>query len=189
MKLAVFLIAALACTPARAQDLFAENVIDRRPYAVQGNSLGALLREMATRGPRGYWAYTATFWTWDAQCTMRFRAEIDFPELTDRSGLPEAALKTWDDMIAALWAHEMEHVEIGRAWAAAIKQADCEETAVAAINRAHENRDAELDARTDHGRLTGVTLEPPGQANDRIPGQGGTDVDRAPSGGGATLAD
>jgi len=115
---------------------------------------------MAERGPRGFWAYTETRWRWTNGCNMTFRAEITMPELVKRDRLSVRDLCIWDAMIVALFAHEMEHVEIGRAWASDIKRADCDGVAIKRINAEYDTADKELDARTKHGATTGVTLRP-----------------------------
>lgn len=135
---------------------FVEAEIITVTYDVAGDDLADLERQMRFRGPQGYWAYAKTNWNWDAQCNMTFTARITMPELVQRHRLDAAEQAEWDRMIAALWAHEMGHVEIGKAWAAEIKAAGCRD--VEAIDRKWRDEDADYDRRTDHGQLEGVYL-------------------------------
>ncbi len=128
-------------------------------YQVSGDSLQDLERQMQRRGPQGYWGLTRTSWNWDARCNMTFRARVTMPKLVGRERLDVAELAEWDRMVDALWTHEMGHVEIGKAWAAAIKAAGCR--GVDAIDRAWRNRDAEYDRETDRGQRDGVYLRRP----------------------------
>ncbi len=127
-------------------------------YLVTADTLAALSDEMDRTGPDGYWAFTRTKWDWDAACNMQFGATINLPRLGPGAALGAADRSVFDRMLVALTAHEMEHVAIGRNWAKAIKAAGCPAD-TSAIDAIHGDADAVLDVRTDHGRLTGVTLE------------------------------
>ncbi len=128
-------------------------------YDIVGDDLADLERQMEWKGPGGYWAYARTNWEWDAQCNMTFRARVTMPKLVSRHRLDQAELAEWDRMFAALEAHEMGHIEIGKAWASAIKAAGCRDSD--RIDAQWRDEDGEYDRRTNHGRLEGVYLVKP----------------------------
>lgn len=143
-----------------AQPQLASDEVTVVNYDVTGKTLRELQQDMKARGPQGFWAYTKTNWNWDGQCNMMYKATITMPNLASRDNLNAADLVIWDRMVGNLHSHEMEHVEIGRRWATEIKQANCDPASVAQIDARNKGSDAELDRRTDHGRLSGVHLNP-----------------------------
>jgi len=136
--------------------LFASDTVVEKTYLVTGKSIPQLKASMKRRGPNGYLGYARYNYRWDGRCNMRFEATVTMPRLKSRDTLSADDLAKWDRMRAALLAHEMEHVAIGRAWAGAIKKANCRSKAVKRIDAEFKGKDAELDRRTQHGRLTGV---------------------------------
>ena len=155
----LFLTIVMVCVPIIANSgPFKSDKVTIQTYAVGAPSLPELRTQMRRLGPNGYWAYTKTNWRWDGQCNMTFTATITMPELTDRFLLDAAELAEWDRMIAALRAHEDQHVEIGRGWAAAIKATGCDASKLDAINAKWRAREQAFDRDTDHGATLGVTL-------------------------------
>ena len=167
------LIALAVAPPAHADTRLVSDDVVTQTYEVSGDSLYDVQEMMARIGPKGFWAYTETYWNWDESCRMRFRANVTMPELVERDRLTKVELEAWDKMVIALLDHEMEHVTIGRDWAGAIVDAGCDPSAVTRINQEHGDNDAELDRVTDHGRLTGVTFDLPGGSGDTQEEEGG----------------
>ena len=141
---------------ALAQGLFASDKVVEKTYIVTGESIAQLKASMSRRGPNGYWGYTRYNYRWDGRCNMRFEATVTMPKLKSRDMLSADDLAKWDRMRAALLEHEMGHVEIGRAWAGAIKKAKCRSADVKRIDAEFKGKDADFDRRTQHGRTTGV---------------------------------
>ncbi len=141
-------------------DLFVSDEVVVRTYDVEGATLREVREDMKRKGPKGRWGHAKSNWKWDRYCNMQFRAVVTMPQLVSRARLSRRELDVWDRMEKQLLAHEMEHVEIGRQWASAIKQAGCIRRRVTEIGARFHDADAELDRRTDHGRLTGVHLDP-----------------------------
>jgi len=156
MRIFLVLMIALWPTLATAAGLFVSDTVTKKTYTVSGKTISEIKAEMKRKGPKGYWAFAKTDWKWDGRCKMRYKAVITFPKLRNRNALSVSDLARWDKMTAALWDHEMQHVVIGRNWAAAIKKANCDKAAVNRINKRHKGNDAAFDRRTDHGRREGV---------------------------------
>ena len=157
-RFATFLALLSTAAPAAAKDPYVSNKIIKETYTVTSSTLTGLIDEMRQKGPNGYWGYAKTNWRWSSSCQMRFWATITMPKHKNLNRLSAQDRKIWQDMLDALWEHEMGHVEIGRAWAAEIKRANCKN--VDAINAKHRGNDAAFDRRTKHGKLQGVTLKP-----------------------------
>ncbi len=126
-------------------------------YTVSGDSLQALMDDMAANGPQGFWALTQWYVTWSADCELRVDSTITMPELSDDADLYEEEYAEWDRMIAALEEHELGHVANGVGFAQDVLDQGCDvdvDSALAPWTQA----DIDYDAETQHGVLNGATL-------------------------------
>lgn len=126
-------------------------------YSVTGSDLPTLRREMAAKGPNGYWAYAEWYVKWSASCRVSVKLTYTMPALSDGSDLSPRDRGKWDSMITALKAHEEQHGAHGLAAGREIEAANCVKPR--RIIRKWNQADKRLDRETDHGARTGVTLD------------------------------
>ena len=123
-------------------------------YEVSEPTADGLVAEMQSVGPHNYWAYTEWFVNWSAACEVSVSVVYTLPEHSDPDAMTDDMQERWDDMLAALTAHEYQHGQHGIDAALEIEEAECE--------NAHQiidvwaQADKDFDAETDHGLTEGV---------------------------------
>jgi len=151
----VFAAALFAASSASAQVRETENT---RYYAVRGQSVSALLAEMAAKGPDGFWAYSNWYVNWSGSCDVTLEIIYTLPRWDDRAAASAELRGRWDRMITALVAHERQHAEHGRRAAHEIAADGCENDPSGIVDKwAAEDR--AYDQRTEHGWSEGVVFE------------------------------
>jgi predicted secreted Zn-dependent protease len=153
--------------------------VERQYYDVTGNNLFEIRRALNQVRPRdpndglGVDALSSWYiaWRWpagaDGACDLartelRFSARIRMPRLVETAETPPAVRLRWRAYVAALEAHEANHIR--HAWdnrglvLAAIRRSSCAnanrdgEAAIAGLVRS----DVDYDQRTRHGMLEGA---------------------------------
>jgi len=142
-----------AATPAVAAPNITETI---KYYTVSGNSFAAIRRDMARRGPKGYWGLTSWWITWSARCEIDLDITITMPRLTASSRLSAYEKRVWRGMVDALYRHEQLHAQHGRQAAAEIHRTRCQNPK--RVVEKWAERDRVLDRSTRHGATQGVTL-------------------------------
>lgn len=126
-------------------------------YDVTGRTADELKKQMAKKGPNGFWAYTRWYVRWSGDCEVELEISYTFPRLADRNRVPLPMRSRWDAMIAKLTAHEEQHGQHGRSAATEILAAQCSNAKT--IVRKWAAEDKAYDARTSHGLSEGVKLD------------------------------
>lgn len=147
-------------------------------YDIRGTTLEALRREVAKKGPEGWWGMASTRMTYRittrqtaAGCaidTVRASADsrVRLPRWVNRAEAPAAVQDQWDSMIRTLDLHERGHVQISLDGARELErsildmseEASCELINAEAKKR-HDavairvrERQVTYDRETEHGR-------------------------------------
>jgi predicted secreted Zn-dependent protease len=141
-----------AADPARVKG----GVEEIRYYDISSLKLHNIRRELARKGPRGYWAYAQWWVSWTAQCEVTLTLTIDMPRHTRLDDMSPDLRREWQRMADALLDHERMHLDHGRQAAAEIAADKCR-TPYAIIDR-WAAEDVAVDRRTNHGRTDGVYL-------------------------------
>lgn len=126
-------------------------------YTVDGETLGDIETQMTAEGPQGFWAYTTWTVDWTADCETTVNAAITLPELAEDTALSDVDAEEFDRMLTALEAHELQHVDIGLAYAAETEAQGCP-AAYEPILDTFLSEERAFDADTEHGRTQGVYL-------------------------------
>lgn len=127
-------------------------------YDISGNSLAALIDEMARKGPRGHWAYTTWHIRWTGDCKVSLKIAIEMPRLRGEKRLTPRDRQIVAKAFTALRAHEESHAEFGRRAAAEILAARCKGASDVIAKWVRIEKD--YDRRTSNGRTEGVTFDP-----------------------------
>lgn len=130
--------------------------IVERPYNVDATTIAGLRRQMSTRGPVGYWAYTRGHVVWRGHCEVTVRVRYSLPQHTRPEAMPADVRAKWDRMLKAMRAHEEQHGQHSINAGREIKAAGCRNGL--AILRKWRAQDRAYDARTGHGKTEGVDL-------------------------------
>ncbi|MGB8814025.1 MAG: DUF922 domain-containing protein [Paracoccaceae bacterium] len=142
---------------AASADTYDDADITVTTYTVDGETLGDIETQMTAEGPQGFWAYTTWTVNWNDACETTVNAAITLPELAEDTALSDADAEEFARMRAALEAHELQHVEIGLAYAAETEAQGCP-TAFEPILDTFLADERAFDAETEHGRTQGVYL-------------------------------
>lgn len=130
--------------------------IIERTYTVNATTAGGLVRQMSTRGPIGFWAYTRGRVAWNRHCDVKVRVRYHMPKHGNPEKLDPALRQKWEAMLAAMRRHEEKHGQHSINAGREIEQAGCR-GGMAILNK-WAREDKALDARTRHGRTEGVYL-------------------------------
>jgi predicted secreted Zn-dependent protease len=126
-------------------------------YEIQGRSAAQLKKQMARRGPKGFWAYTTWHVRWTGDCRVSLEVSYTFPRWTNRDGASASLRQRWDRMITNLMLHERGHEQNGRNAAREIDGSRCAGDPMAII-RKWANQDKVYDKQTKHGVTQGAVL-------------------------------
>lgn len=150
----ISLCAALLC----GAQAFANPVVQENwsTYRVDGRDAGAILNQMAQRGPNGFWAYTTWFVRWTADCQVTVDIQYTMPQHTRPGALPENLRVRWAWMHANLIRHERKHGQHGINAAQELVTKRCRNGN--SIIQKWANEDRRLDQRTRHGQTEGVVF-------------------------------
>ena len=130
--------------------------IEERPYPVDATTIAGLRRQMNTRGPVGFWAYTRGHVVWRGHCEVTVRIRYTMPQHTNPNAMPPQVRAKWNAMLSAMRRHEERHGQHSINAAREIRQAGCRNGL--AILRKWRAQDRAYDARTRHGKSEGVAL-------------------------------
>lgn len=125
-------------------------------YAVTATGVDQILRQMKQKGPNGFWAYTRWYVRWTGSCKVSLEISYTMPQHTNRNAMPANIRAEWDNMIAALKAHEEQHGAHGINAARELVQKGCRNGD--AIVAKWSEQDRLYDRRTGHGRTEGVVF-------------------------------
>jgi predicted secreted Zn-dependent protease len=126
-------------------------------YDVTGSTAEELKKQMARKGPKGFWAYTNWYVSWSGDCKVELEISYTFPRLADRNRVPLPMRSRWDAMLANLIAHEEQHGQHGRSAAEEVLAAECNDAK--SIVKKWAAEDKAYDKRTSHGLTEGVKLD------------------------------
>lgn len=126
-------------------------------YTVKGKTAAALRKEMARKGPKGFWGYARWSIRWSASCRVEVRVKYSLPKHANLDALSPEVRTKFSRMLINLEAHEKLHDQNGIDAAREIDRANCK--SAQAIIRKYNKADIALDRRTKHGALDGVVLD------------------------------
>ena len=157
-KRARFLIVVLLILAFSTISAFANPTVQTKwsTYAVTGTTVDSILRQMRDNGPNGFWAYTRWYVRWTAACQVSLEISYTMPQHTRRDAMPAHIRAEWDQMVAALKAHEQQHGVHGMNAARELVQKRCLNGN--AIVQRWSEQDRIYDRATGHGRTEGVTF-------------------------------
>lgn len=125
-------------------------------YTVSATSPAALRREMARKGPKGFWGYTRWNIRWSASCQVEVHVTYSLPQHINLQSLSPEVRTKFKRMLANLQAHEKLHGQNGINAAREIDRANCR--GAQSIIRKYNRADVALDKRSKHGARDGVVL-------------------------------
>ena len=125
-------------------------------YDLTSTNGRALKREMARKGPKGYWAYTRWNIRWSSSCKVELTINYAYPRLKDPSRLSLPVRQNWQNMMAKLTSHEQNHGAHGLSAAQEIVDDNCRNAH--AIIKKWASEDKVYDNKTRHGLNEGVKL-------------------------------
>ncbi|MEO1719951.1 MAG: DUF922 domain-containing protein [Pseudomonadota bacterium] len=132
--------------------------ISTRTYPIRGSSVGELKRQMASRGPNGYWGFARWVVRWSATCRVTLTVRYILPRWVNQSGASPALRRRWRRMLTALRRHEHQHGRHGIAAAKELSRTRCRNNPHGIVAR-WSAADRAFDRRTIHGRTQGVRLD------------------------------
>lgn len=145
------------CTGGALADTMDDADVTLNTYFVEGDTLADVQADMDANGPSGFWAYTTWNVNWNGDCETTVTADVTLPRLGPGTNLSDEDVAEFDRMLAALQAHELQHVDIGLAYAADIEDKSCPDNSDAILQPYLEQERA-FDVETEHGRTQGVYL-------------------------------
>jgi predicted secreted Zn-dependent protease len=157
LPLLILLAALMGAAPVHA-DTEDQADIEWSYYTVSGSSLAEVQDQMSEDGPKGFWAYTTWYVNWTGDCQTTVKASITLPELADDADLYDEEIAEFERMLAALRAHELQHVDFGIEFAQEVEESGCPLNSDA-ILQPYLAAERAFDAETEHGRLQGVYLD------------------------------
>jgi predicted secreted Zn-dependent protease len=126
-------------------------------YELDGDTLPDLVSDMSIEGPNGFPAYTTWQVNWTADCELTVTANITLPDLGPDAYLTADDEASFYTMLENLAWHEMNHVEIGVAYAEAVKAMDCQGDTTGLLQE-YLAEERQYDIDTEHGRTEGAWL-------------------------------
>ena len=155
--------------------------ISRRLYTVSGTTISQLRRELQQKGPGSFFGRVVSTISYDyrtrgncalARADVGLRSVLILPQWTPPPGTHASTVAEWRRFVAALEAHEINHLRIDIAESEALArsllslqpQPTCEQL-VERMEQLHKDtiaraskRNESYDDRTNHGRSEGAYL-------------------------------
>lgn len=126
-------------------------------YTLTETTIDGLRKELAHKGPKGYWGYTDWYVRWTGSCKLTVDITYTLPRHRDPGKLDPKTRASLMSMIDALTRHEHGHGAYGIQAATAIEQDGCRNGD--AILRKYIAAEKAYDKKTNHGIREGVVLE------------------------------
>ena len=133
-----------------------ETKVFKKTYAVSGRTGREIKKQMAEKGPSGFWALTRWDIRWSSDCKVSLTITQTYPRLEDRAKVPLSVRNQWDSMLRLLEMHEQGHRHIGQEAAKELIAEHCKNAR--SIIAKWARQDEIYDFTTDHGAKQGVTL-------------------------------
>ncbi|MEO0774651.1 MAG: DUF922 domain-containing protein [Pseudomonadota bacterium] len=151
-----FVVVTLLILAAGTLSAFANPAIqtNHTTYPVTGIRVDHIMNEFRYNGLNNHWAYTRWHVSWTGHCLVSLEITYIMPEHTRKRDMPANLRASWDRMMGALWAHELQHGTHAMNAAQELVNNGCQNGN--AIIAKWQEQDRLFDEATHHGRTQGV---------------------------------